>query len=748
MKASTGRLFWELKPDRVENGMSIRYIEETKHLILETKNTGYHMKIDRLGYLQHMYYGPKPGQDDMSYSFRYYDRGFSGNPYAVREDRTYSLDSIAQEYTSFGVGDFRVNSIAASCSDGSRCAEFKYVSHEIVAGKYGIPGLPSVYDVDGSAQTLIVTLKDNAANMGIRLYYGVFEDLDVITRSAEIINTGSEMVWLRKASSMCLDLPYGNWDMIHFHGRHCMERQVERVKLFHGVHTLVSGRGMSSHQHNPFVIICDRDATEDSGACYGMMLMYSGNHKTEVELDQFESVRVVMGLNDDRFRWELEPGESLSTPEVILTYAEGLTALSHNYHSTIRNNVVRGKYKKSHRPVLVNNWEATYFDFTEEKLLEIARKAKDLGMEMLVLDDGWFTNRKDDMAGLGDWKVDTEKLPDGLGGLISKVKDMGLRFGLWIEPEMVSEDSDLYRAHPDWALTAPGRAPMMARNQLVLDLSNREVHEYLYATISGLLRDYDIDYIKWDFNRPISDVYSHSTPSARQGEVPHRYYLSLYELYDRLTTEFPDVLFEGCAGGGGRFDAGMLQYSPQIWCSDNTDPVARLAIQYGTSFGYPSSSMGAHVSASPNHQTGRRTPLSTRAVSAMAGTFGYELDLSKLTDEECEEIKKQIERFKEIEPVIHDGSLYRLSDPAENSRYYCWEHVSRDRNRCVLSVVVTDPQANYTLVHVKLKGLDPEAMYSVGGEFECLGKTLMLNGYTFPQLTGDYPARQVDIIRI
>ena len=728
--------------------MSIRYLEKTKHLILETANTGYHMKIDQLGYLQHMYYGPKPGQDDMSYAFRYYDRGFSGNPYDKRYDRTYSLDSMPQEYTSFGVGDFRVNSIAASCSDGSRCAEFKYVSHEIIKGKYRIPGLPSVYDEDGKAQTLIVTLIDNAANIRIKLYYGVLEDLDVITRSAEIINAGDEMVWLRKASSMCLEFPYGNWDLMHFHGRHCMERQAERVKLFHGIHTLTSTRGMSSHQHNPFIILCDHDATEDSGDCYGMMLMYSGNHKTEVELDQFESVRVVMGLSDDRMRWELDPGESLHTPEVILTYADGFAQLSHNYHRTIRNNVVQGKYKHSHRPVLINNWEATYFDFNEEKLLQIAEKAKDLGIEMLVLDDGWFTNRNDDNAGLGDWVTDMEKLPGGLGSLIGKVKGMGLRFGLWIEPEMVSEDSELYKAHPDWALTAPGRAPMMARNQLVLDLSNPDVHEYLYEKISGLLRDYDIDYIKWDFNRPISDVYSHSTSSALQGEVPHRYYLSLYKLYDRLTTEFPDVLFEGCAGGGGRFDAGMLQYSPQIWCSDNTDPISRLSIQYGTSFGYPASSMGAHVSASPNHQTGRKTPLSTRATVAMAGTFGYELDLSKLSDEDCEEIKKEIKRFKEIEPVVHDGKFYRLSSPSENGRYFCWEHVSEDKRRCLLSIVVTDPQANYTLAHVRLKGLDPDAMYSVGGEFECRGSTLMQNGYTFTQLTGDYPSQQLDIIMI
>ena len=560
--------------------MSIRYIEETRQLILETKNTAYQMKIDELGYLQHLYYGPRLGQNDMSYPFRIYDHGFSGNPYDMRQNRAYSLDSMAQEYTSFGVGDFRVTSIRASCSDGSRCAEFRYEIHEILDGKYSIPGLPSVYDSGQIAQTLIVTLIDNAANIRIKLYYGVFEDLDVITRAAEIINAGYEIVWLRKACSMCLELPFGKWDMIHFHGRHCMERQPERVPLFHGVHTISSGRGMSSHQHNPFVILCDREATEDSGTCYGVMLMYSGNHKTEIELDQFDGVRIVSGVNDDRFRWELASEASFFTPEVILTCAEGLTELSHNYHRVIRNNVVRGEYKLSHRPVLINNWEATYFDLNEDKIVAIAKKAQELGVELFVLDDGWFKNRNDDNAGLGDWVPDTDKLPNGLDGLISKINDMGLKFGLWIEPEMVNEDSDLFRAHPDWALTAPNRAPMMARNQLVLDLSRKEVHDYLFKTISGILENYNITYIKWDFNRPLSDVYSHSTPSPRQGEVTHRYYLSLYSLYEKLIAKFPHVLFEGCAGGGGRFDAGMLHYSPQIWCSDNTDAISRLKIQY------------------------------------------------------------------------------------------------------------------------------------------------------------------------
>ena len=728
--------------------MSIRYIEETKQFILETENSAYQMKIDELGYLQHQYYGQKIGQNDMSYPFRIYDHGFSGNPYDMRGNRAYSLDSMAQEYTSFGVGDFRVTSIRASCSDGSRCAEFRYAEHEIRDGKYSVPGLPSVYDNGDKVQTLIVTLIDKPANIRIKLYYGVFEELDIITRAAEIINAGYEIVWLRKACSMCLELPFGKWDMIHFHGRHCMERQPERVPLFHGIHTIVSSRGMSSHQHNPFVILCDREATEESGACYGVMLMYSGNHKTEIERDQFDSVRIVTGVSDDRFRWELSSGASFYTPEVILTCADGLTELSHNYHRAIRNNVVRGEYKLSHRPVLINNWEATYFDITEEKVLSIAEKARDLGIEMFVLDDGWFKNRNDDNAGLGDWIPDTEKLPNGLDGLITKIKALGMKFGLWIEPEMVNEDSELYRAHPDWALTAPNRAPMMSRNQLALDLSRKEVHDYLFNTISGLLEKYDISYIKWDFNRSLSDIYSHSTPSPRQGEVAHRYYLSLYALYEKLTARFPHVLFEGCAGGGGRFDAGMLYYNPQIWCSDNTDPIARLKIQYGTSFGYPSCTVGAHVSASPNHQTGRKTPLDTRATVAMSGVFGYELDLSLLTDEESDEIREQIRRYKEIEPIVHNGKLYRLSKMSDSTHYVAWQYVSADQSRSVLNIVVTNPLANSAPVHVKLKGLLPDAEYSVNGEFKALGAALMRGGYTFPRLTGDYPAMQLDIIRV
>lgn len=727
--------------------MSILYIENEKRFVLETANTTYQMKIDETGVLRHLYYGRRAGVSEMSFMFRSYDHGYSGNPYEMRLSRDYSLDTIPQEYPSRGVGDFRVSGIGVTCADGSGCADLRFESHEIRAGKYDIPGLPSVYDNGGEAETLVITLKDKVAGLAVRLYYGVFEKPDIITRSAELVNCGSDAVFLEKASSVCLDLPFGSWELIHFHGRHCMERLPERFPLYHGVHVISSGRGMSGHQHNPFLILCESGATEDSGDCLGVMLMYSGNHKTELERDQFDNVRVVSGISDDGFCWELQPGGSFFTPEAVLTFADGLTALSHNYHDIIRGNITRGEYKTARRPVLINNWEATYFGITEERVLAIAEKAKELGVELFVLDDGWFTNRNDDLGGLGDWKVDTEKLPGGLEGLIEKINALGLKFGLWIEPEMVSEDSDLYRAHPDWALAAPKRPPMVSRNQLVLDLSREEVYEYLLGVISGLLTKYDIDYIKWDFNRAVSDVYSNALPAHRQGEAAHRYYLNLYRLYESLTESFPHVLFEGCAGGGGRFDAGMLAYSPQIWCSDNTDPIERLRIQYGTSFGYPSSSVGAHVSASPNHQTGRDTPLSTRGTVAMSGVFGYELDLTKLSEAECREIGEQIRRYKELEPLFLGGRLYRLSDLREMESYAAWQYVSRDGSRAVLNLVITNPTANFVPVHVLPKGLLPDAVYSVGGEFECSGLTLMRGGYTFPRLSGDYPSLQIDIIR-
>jgi alpha-galactosidase len=729
--------------------MSIRYDEEQQLFTLETVNSTYQMQVDEYGFLHHLYYGRRVGKANMNYISSSYDRGFSGNPYEAR-DRTYSLDTLAQEYTSFGVGDFRINGLSVINGDGSYGVDFRYIKHQIHEGKYSIPQMPAVYDNGGEAETLIISMMDPVTKLILRLYYGVFEEKDIITRSAEIINKGQETVKLEKVASMCLDMPFGKWDLVHFHGRHCMERQMERAPLIHSIQTIASKRGMSSHHHNPFVILCDRDAHEDFGDCYGMMFVYSGNHKTEIEVDQLENVRIVMGIHDAQFLWKLTPGDNFHTPEVIMTFShQGFTKLSHNYHDIIRHNVCRGKYKLARRPILINNWEATYFDFDSEKLLKIAGQAADLGVELFVLDDGWFGNRNSDNEGLGDWFVNDKKLPGGLKPLADAVHDLGMKFGLWLEPEMVNENSRLYKEHPDWAFTSPNRLPMLGRNQLVLDMSRQDVVDYLYDAISRLLDENPIEYIKWDMNRSLSDVYSYQMPRERQGEVSHRYVLGVYSLMDRLTTKYPDVLFEGCSGGGGRFDPGILYYSPQIWCSDDTDPIERIKIQYGTSFGYPISTVGAHVSASPNHQTGRTTSLKTRGIVAMSGTFGYELDPNKLSEEEKQEIRQQIADFKKYYWLIQEGIYYRLTNPERGNFYDAWQFVAPDGGESLINMVVNSPQPNSMLIHLRLKGLDPLGIYVVEGqERKYSGSALMYGGYTFPLVSGDYPSMQIHLLRV
>ena len=721
---------------------------EGKLLTLATRHTSYQMQIDELGYLRHLHYGRTTGGQDMSYRFRFTDCGFSGNPRERRDDRTFSLDTMPQEYSSFGVGDYRLHGAEVVNADGSRCASYRYVSHEVMPGKYSLPGLPAMYDNGGEAETLLVTLRDDVTGLTLRLFYGVFAELDVITRAAELVNGGSEPVTLEKAASVCLDLPFGNWDLIHFHGRHCLERQPERIPLGHTITAIASERGMSSHHHNPFLIVCDREAGEEHGDCYGLMLMYSGGFRAELERGQMEDVRVVMGIDEKSFSWTLAPGESFTAPEVICSMADGLTALSQQYHRAIRHNVCRGEYRFKRRPVLVNNWEATYFNLDEERIERLAAEAADLGVELFVLDDGWFKGRRDDNAGLGDWVENAEKLPHGLHALIEKITARGLRFGIWIEPEMVNEDSELYRAHPDWVLAAPGRAPCMARNQMVLDLSRADVRDYLYASFAKLLRENDISYVKWDMNRALSDIYSHALPPERQGETAHRCVLGVYSLLERLTSEFPHILFEGCAGGGGRFDAGMLYYTPQIWCSDDTDPIERLLIQGGTSYGYPACTMGAHVSASPNHQTGRSTPLSTRAVVAMSGAFGYELDLTKLSAAEKDEIRQQIVQFHEDEDILRNGLYYRLTDVAAPGWFTAWQTVSEDGSAAIVNLVVQSPRPNAMPLHLRLRGLDPAARYRIEeDDCVCTGASLLYGGYTFPQMRGDYPAVQLHLRR-
>ena len=704
---------------------------------LETENTLYQMKVDRFGVLNHLWYGEKT-DCCMDYLLDYPDAGFSGNIYEAENERTYSLNTLPQEYSTSGVGDFRISAISVTHEDGSNALDLRVREYQIKKGKYEIPGLPAVYAKEDEAETLEITLKDTATEAEVILKYGVFEKEDVITRSVVVKNSGKTPIVINKVHSMCLDIPYGDWEWMHFYGRHTMERQAERVPVLHGISESSSSRGTSSHHQNPAVLLCEKDCTETNGHCIGAALMYSGGFQAQVEKDQLEQVRLVMGIHPDTFEWTLEAGEGFYTPEVILSCSTtGFAKLSQNFHHIIRNHVCRGTYQLSSRPVLINNWEATYFDFNEEKILNIARQASKLGIDMMVLDDGWFGKRDDDCSGLGDWFVNEKKLNGGLKALVEKINAMGMKFGLWFEPEMVSEDSDLYRNHPDWAIQIPGRKPMRSRYQLVLDMSNPEVVDYLYGVMSAILRENHIEYVKWDMNRSISDWYTATLSRGRQMEMPHRYVLGLYELLEKLTSEFPDVLFEGCSGGGGRFDAGMMYYCPQIWCSDDTDAHERTFIQYGTSFFYPTSTVGSHVSAVPNHQTGRITSIETRGVVAMAGSFGYELDLNQLSEEEKTVVAKQVTHYKEYQSLIYNGDYYRLANPFEDGMS-AWSWISEDKKTILVQGVLFRAKPNVLRKTLRLMGLEAKKNYKIAGTEEVYtGVALMSGGVLLQRAVGD-----------
>ena len=729
--------------------MSIRIDHETGLITLHTLHTSYQMWADGQGVVHHLYYGPAIGGSDLRGLEFYSDCGFSPQPAGMDRQRDYSLDTLCQEYTGSGVGDYRIGCLRLAGPDGSRAADLRFVSAEAVPGKYTLPGLPAACAEDDTCETLRLKLRDAVHGLTVTLLYGVFAQADVITRAALLENEGNGPIRLDKAASACLDLPFGKWELIHFHGRHCMERQPERVPLSHNIQTLRSARGASSHQHNPFAILAAPHTTEETGECLGAMLVWSGNFKIECEVSQMQSTRLVAGVSDDDFSWTLEPGGQFAAPEVLFCYSDqGLSELSARYHRFLQRHIIRSPWRDKPRPILINNWEATYMDFDAQRIWDIARQARDLGVEMLVLDDGWFGERSDDSSGLGDWQFNEKKLGCTFDQLIGRVREMGLLFGLWIEPEMVCANTALYAAHPDWALSIPGRAPATGRSQLVLDMGRPDVVDYLYNLFHRLLAEHDIAYIKWDMNRNLTDVYSRALPPERQGEAAYRYMLGLYSLLDRLTRDFPQVLFEGCAGGGGRFDAGMLCYCPQIWCSDDTDAIHRIKIQYGTSFGYPPCAMGSHISASPNHQTGRSTLLSTRAVVAMAGTFGYELDLQKLTADEKEMVKAQIVRYKQLQPLLLEGRCERLTDAVTDTCFTAWQFTAPDRSRAAVSVVVIDPQANPWPIHVRLRGLDPQALYHESlTERVYTGAALCHAGLTLPILQGDFPAVQIMIER-
>ncbi len=721
----------------------IRYDEQAQTFTIHTKNTTYQMAVHPTGVLQHVYYGRRLRGCDLRGLVRYVDRGFSPNPDEAGLDRTFSLDMTPQEYSTCGVGDFRLPSIELALPNGSHTADLRYCGYAIAEGKYTLPGLPAFH---GGGETLVVSLEDRAAGVGVDLYYGVWEEYDLITRAVRVINRGGGEIRLCRCASLCLDLPAAGLDLVTFDGRHLAERAPHRAPLLPGVRSVGSVRGASSHQHNPFVILCEHGADEDHGLCYGAMLLYSGNFEASVERDQYDNARLVMGIHPYHFSWTLAPGACFNGPEAALVCSpDGLGGMSRQYHRAIRRHLIRDSRPNTRKPVLVNNWEATYFHFDKDKLLSIAREAAALGIELFVLDDGWFGKRDDDNSGLGDWQVNTGKLPGGLEALTPELEKLGMSFGIWVEPEMVSEDSDLYRAHPDWAFQVPGRKPSRGRNQLVLDFSRQEVRDHVYAQIKAVLSSAPVAYVKWDMNRNLTDVWSAALPPHRQGEVSHRYVLGVYEVLERLRTDFPHILIEGCCGGGGRFDGGMLYYTPQIWCSDNTDGVERLRIQYGTSFCYPVCSMGAHVSAVPNEQNGRITPLATRGIAAMSGAFGYELDLCQCTPEEKAEIRRQTETYKRHWKLLHHGDYYRLTDPFADGPYTAWEQVSPDKREALVSLAAGGAQAAPPFRLLKLKGLDPARSYRVNGGAVYGGDALMYAGYPLPLMLGDYWALQLHL---
>ena len=728
--------------------MSVRYIESKKTFLLQTKNSTYQMKISEYGYLLHLYYGERLTDEDLSYLIQLQDRGFSPNPNEAGNDRTFSLDFLPQEFSSDGSCDYRLSSIEVKNGDGSYAFVGKVAKHEIYAGKYSLAGLPSLWGTEKDrVDTLEIWLTDPATQLTVVLCYSVFEEKDIITRAVKVFNESEDTIYLNRIMSLTMDFMDSDYDFIHFDGRHTMEREWSRNPLAYGIQNVGSFRGASSHQHNPFTILCERGASEDDGRCYGFSFVYSGNFMCKVEKDQYDQTRIVMGIHPKHFSYQLKPGERFTAPEVVLAYSgEGLTHLTHLYHRVYRENLCKSPYVKKERPILINSWEAAYFDFDEAKLLKIAEAAVDMGIELFVLDDGWFGNRNDDNAALGDWDVNTAKLPRGLAGLSEDIHAMGLKFGLWIEPEMVSENSELYRKHPDWCLQMPRRQPSRGRYQLVLDLSREDVRDYIVTSINGVLESARIEYVKWDMNRFITDAWSAIAEKEKQGEIYHRYVLGLYDIMDRIILTHPEILFCGCSGGGGRFDPGMLYYQPQIWCSDNTDAVCRLKIQYGTTFVYPVSAMESHVSVCPNHQTGRTVPLETRGVTAMDGILGYELDSTKLSKEEKRACREQVAAYKRDYPLIACGDYYRLTNPYTFTEYVAWEHVSSDKEEALISLVLTEKEANDAQRYIKAKGLNPRMQYRVEGmEGSFSGQALMSAGLPVPGSLLQYEAVQYHI---
>lgn len=724
--------------------MSIFYHEQEGVFHLQSKDMSYVIQLVN-GYPAHAYWGKKLRSEGNVSSFLRFVERCSFIPNSVPMDKSISLDTLPQEYPQYGSGDFRNPAYQVQLKDGTRITELKYLTHRIMQGKPALAGLPAVYTEEGDdAQTLELELIDTYSGLTVILSYTVIGAFNAIARSARFVHKGESPVTLLKSLSASVDFQDADYEWLQLPGSHVRERQMDRKPLGHGGTIAESRRGSSSHQMNPFAALLRPNSGEDHGEVFGFSLVYSGNFAAQAEVDQFNTVRVSIGINPFDFSWNLNPGETFQTPEAIMVYSsEGLGGMSRTYHKLYRTRLCRGVHRELERPILVNNWEATYFNFNAEKIEAIAETAADLGIELFVLDDGWFGKRDSDNSSLGDWTVDLNKLPNGLENLVRRVNDKGLQFGLWFEPEMVSPDSELYRAHPDWCLHVPGRRRTEGRDQLILDMSRKDVRDYLYDALSRILSSSQISYVKWDMNRNMTEIGSAEADAGRQQETAHRYILGLYELLERLTSRFPEVLFESCSGGGGRFDPGMLYYMPQTWTSDNTDAVERLKIQYGTSIVYPISTMGAHVSAVPNHQVGRITPLSTRGDVAMSGNFGYELDLTKFTEEEKTIVRKQVADYKEIRSLVQKGDFYRLKSPFDGKgNIAAWMFVSEDRKEALVFYFQVLAEPNAPLRRLTLKGLSPELDYEVEGlEAPFGGDRLMQAGIHLPMFHHDYASK-------
>ena len=727
----------------------IIFHEETKTFHLYNEKISYILCVLENRHLGQLYFG-KRLHDKADFSYLVEKCGRPMTSYIYEWDRTFSLEHIRQEYPVYGTTDYRHPAIELLQENGSRISEFQYDSYEIIAGKPKLSGLPATYtESEEEAQTLRIFLKDALTGAKLALLYTIFDEYSAIARSAYIENAGEKNLHVLNMMSLSLDLPDKDYEWMQLSGAWSRERYIKNRTLEQGITAIDSMRGNSSHEHNPFLALKRHNTDENAGEAIGISLVYSGNFRMQAEVDTHDVTRITAGINPEGFDWKLEPGESFQTPEAVLVYSEnGLNGMSQTFQKLYAKRLARGYWRDKARPILNNNWEATYFDFTEDRLVEIAKKAKECGVELFVLDDGWFGARRNDRAGLGDWVANEELLPNGIKGLSERIEALGLKFGLWFEPEMISEDSDLYRAHPDWAFAIPGRVPNHSRNQLVLDMTREDVREYLLERLTTIVHDAKIDYVKWDMNRSVCDVYSHVAAQNRNGELYHRYVLGVYDLLERFLAACPDLLLEGCSGGGGRYDAGMMYYSPQIWCSDNTDAINRLSIQYGSSFFYPISTVGSHVSVCPNHQTGRVTPFRTRGDVALAGSFGYEMDLNKISEEEKEMVKEQVAAMHEYYELTHEGLYYRLTG-LKKQDFMAWEFVAKDQSRALLTIVKTDAEGNMLPVHTKVCGLAEDKLYRCSLDQEVrLGRTWNRAGLTLHQVLEEYESIRVEFTEV